>query len=48
MPVHSVPDNSLIFDICKDGNFEAVKKLFERGEEASVFDIDIGGGLHCI
>ncbi|KAL4874650.1 hypothetical protein BJY04DRAFT_11107 [Aspergillus karnatakaensis] len=42
MPVHAVPNDSLIFDFCKDGNVEAIKRLFDRGE-ASVYDTDTNG-----
>ena len=36
---HAVPDNSLIFRLCEDGNLSAVRLLFETGE-ASVRDTD--------
>lgn len=40
--IRSVSDNSLIFDFCKDGNVNAVRELFSRGE-ASVSVTDSYG-----
>ena len=37
-----VPDDSLVFDLCKAGSVEGVKALFKRGE-ASPMDIDSRG-----
>ncbi|KAL2813585.1 nucleoside phosphorylase domain-containing protein [Aspergillus granulosus] len=41
-PVHTVPDDSLIFLFCRTGNVDAVRQLLARGD-ASVFDIDSDG-----
>lgn len=41
-PVRAVPDNSLIFDFCKNGNIEAVRHMIARGI-ASVRDTNCKG-----
>lgn len=39
---HAVPDNALVFDLCKEGNLQAVRSLFKRGE-ASAWDTNSYG-----
>lgn len=41
-PVRAVADDALIFSLCKIGNIDAVRELFERGD-ASVLDVDSKG-----
>jgi len=41
-PFRAVPENALIFEFCRNGNLEAVRSLFERGE-ASPWDRDPAG-----
>lgn len=41
-PARAVPDSALVFKLCEQGNVDAVRLLFERGE-ASVFDVDSDG-----
>jgi hypothetical protein len=40
--IRSVPDNSLIFRLCEDGNISATRELLLRGD-ASVWDTDSSG-----
>ncbi|KAL2827749.1 hypothetical protein BDW59DRAFT_160056 [Aspergillus cavernicola] len=42
LPVPAVPDNSLIFEFCMDGNIDGVRALFARGQ-ASVRDTNTKG-----
>ncbi|KAI9657951.1 MAG: hypothetical protein M1821_002608 [Bathelium mastoideum] len=41
-PARAVPDDALIFELCVQGNVDAVRLLFMRGE-ASVSDVDSDG-----
>lgn len=42
LPVRSVADDALVFEMCKLGNVDAVRELFGRGD-ASVLDVDSKG-----
>lgn len=41
-PIRPVPDDALIFDLCRTGNVAAVQQLLSRGE-ASIRDVDSQG-----
>ncbi|EEA25824.1 hypothetical protein PMAA_069170 [Talaromyces marneffei ATCC 18224] len=44
VPVRSIPDDALVFEFCSQGNVDAVRELFQRGD-ASVLDVDSDGWM---